>query len=84
MFLQEHHVVIDHHRVTRGTASVGGLPYLHVSWRQSAFTRCRQYELAFTCPYTKRFDELVDEFNKSQDRPLSPHLVWRLVATLAK
>ena len=35
-------------------------------------------------PYTKRFDELVDEFNKSQDRPLSPHLVWRLVATLAK
>ena len=35
-------------------------------------------------PYTKRFGELVDEFNKSQDRPLSPHLVWRLVATLAK
>jgi len=35
-------------------------------------------------PYTKRFDELVDEFNKTQPRPLSPHLVWRLVATLAK
>jgi catechol 2,3-dioxygenase-like lactoylglutathione lyase family enzyme len=35
-------------------------------------------------PYTKRFDELVDEFNKTQLRPLSPHLVWRLVATLAK
>ena len=35
-------------------------------------------------PYTKRFDELVDTFNQSQPRPLSPHLVWRLVATLAK
>jgi catechol 2,3-dioxygenase-like lactoylglutathione lyase family enzyme len=35
-------------------------------------------------PYTKRFDQLVDEFNKTQGRPLSPHLVWRLVATLAK
>ena len=35
-------------------------------------------------PYTKRFDEIVDEFNKTQPRPLSPHLVWRLVATLAK
>lgn len=35
-------------------------------------------------PYTKRFDELVDEFNKTFARPLSPHLVWRLVATLAK
>ena len=35
-------------------------------------------------PYTKRFDELVDSFNESQPRPLSPHLVWRLVATLAK
>jgi catechol 2,3-dioxygenase-like lactoylglutathione lyase family enzyme len=35
-------------------------------------------------PYTKRFDELVDEFNKSQPRAISPHLVWRLVATLAK
>jgi catechol 2,3-dioxygenase-like lactoylglutathione lyase family enzyme len=35
-------------------------------------------------PYTDRFDKLVDEFNKTQGRPLSPHLVWRLVATLAK
>jgi catechol 2,3-dioxygenase-like lactoylglutathione lyase family enzyme len=35
-------------------------------------------------PYTDRFDELVDEFNKTQQRPISPHLVWRLVATLAK
>ncbi len=35
-------------------------------------------------PYTPRFDELVDAFNKTQGRPLSPHLVWRLVATLAK
>ena len=35
-------------------------------------------------PYTQRFDQLVDEFNKTQGRPLSPHLVWRLVATLAK
>jgi len=35
-------------------------------------------------PYTTRFDEIVDQFNKTQPRPLSPHLVWRLVATLAK
>ena len=35
-------------------------------------------------PYTQRFDDLVDTFNKTQQRPLSPHLVWRLVATLAK
>ena len=35
-------------------------------------------------PYTPEFDQLVDEFNKTQPRPLSPHLVWRLVATLAK
>jgi catechol 2,3-dioxygenase-like lactoylglutathione lyase family enzyme len=35
-------------------------------------------------PYTDRFDALVDAFNKTQQRPLSPHLVWRLVATLAK
>jgi catechol 2,3-dioxygenase-like lactoylglutathione lyase family enzyme len=35
-------------------------------------------------PYTERFDQLVDEFNQTQHRPLSPHLVWRLVATLAK
>ena len=30
------------------------------------------------------FDEIVNQFNKTQGRPLSPHLVWRLVATLAK
>jgi catechol 2,3-dioxygenase-like lactoylglutathione lyase family enzyme len=35
-------------------------------------------------PYTARFDELVDEFNKALERPISPHLVWRLVATIAK
>jgi hypothetical protein len=35
-------------------------------------------------PYTERFDEIVDSFNRTQGRPLSPHLVWRLVATLAK
>jgi catechol 2,3-dioxygenase-like lactoylglutathione lyase family enzyme len=35
-------------------------------------------------PYTDRFDKLVDAFNKGPGRPLSPHLVWRLVATLAK
>ncbi len=35
-------------------------------------------------PYTDRFDALCDEFNKSQQRKLSPHLVWRLVATFAK
>jgi catechol 2,3-dioxygenase-like lactoylglutathione lyase family enzyme len=35
-------------------------------------------------PYTERFDAVVDAFNRTQPRPLSPHLVWRLVATLAK
>jgi hypothetical protein len=35
-------------------------------------------------PYTPRFDEIVNAFNESQSRRLSPHLVWRLVATLAK
>jgi catechol 2,3-dioxygenase-like lactoylglutathione lyase family enzyme len=35
-------------------------------------------------PYSPRFDQIVDQFNKTQGRPLSPHLVWRLVATLAK
>jgi catechol 2,3-dioxygenase-like lactoylglutathione lyase family enzyme len=35
-------------------------------------------------PYTDRFDHLVDEFNGTQVRKMSPHLVWRLVATLAK
>ncbi|HEY1686502.1 MAG TPA: VOC family protein [Tepidisphaeraceae bacterium] len=35
-------------------------------------------------PYTDQFDKLVDRFNKGSPRPISPHLVWRLVATLAK
>ena len=35
-------------------------------------------------PYTPRFDDLVNEFNKTQARRLSPHLVWRIVARLAK
>ena len=35
-------------------------------------------------PYSARFDQLVDEFNEALDRPLSPHLIWRLVATMAK
>lgn len=35
-------------------------------------------------PYTPRFDQIVDTFNATQTRPISPHLVWRLVATLAK
>lgn len=35
-------------------------------------------------PYTERFDKIVDEFNKTQPRPISPHFVWRLVATLGK
>jgi hypothetical protein len=35
-------------------------------------------------PYTERFDKIVDAFNKSQQRPISPHFVWRLVATLGK
>ncbi|HTL27604.1 MAG TPA: VOC family protein [Tepidisphaeraceae bacterium] len=35
-------------------------------------------------PYTQRFDQIVDHFNKQQKQKLSPHLVWRLVATLAK
>jgi len=35
-------------------------------------------------PYTPRFDQVADEFNKSLPRPLAPHLIWRLIATLAK
>ena len=35
-------------------------------------------------PYSERFDRLVDDFNRMLPRPLSPHLVWRLAATLAK
>jgi catechol 2,3-dioxygenase-like lactoylglutathione lyase family enzyme len=35
-------------------------------------------------PYTEEFDKLVDTFNRTQSKPLSPHLVWRVVARLAK
>jgi catechol 2,3-dioxygenase-like lactoylglutathione lyase family enzyme len=35
-------------------------------------------------PYTDRFDKLVNEFNKTLPRRLSPHLVWRIVAKMAK
>jgi catechol 2,3-dioxygenase-like lactoylglutathione lyase family enzyme len=35
-------------------------------------------------PYTDEFDKLVDAFNQTQSKPLSPHLVWRVVARLAK
>ncbi len=35
-------------------------------------------------PYTARFEQVVDRFNATLPRALSPHLVWRLVATLAK
>jgi catechol 2,3-dioxygenase-like lactoylglutathione lyase family enzyme len=35
-------------------------------------------------PYTERFDKIADEFNKTLARPLAPHLIWRLIATLAK
>jgi predicted enzyme related to lactoylglutathione lyase len=35
-------------------------------------------------PYTEQFDELVIAFNKRFARPFTPHVIWRLVATLAK
>lgn len=35
-------------------------------------------------PYTPRFDEIVERFNATQRRPMAPHHLWRLVATLAK
>jgi hypothetical protein len=35
-------------------------------------------------PYSDRFDELVSQFNQRRRRPHSPHLVWRMIATLAK
>jgi len=35
-------------------------------------------------PYTSRFDEISDAFNKTQARPMPPHYLWRLIATLAK
>jgi catechol 2,3-dioxygenase-like lactoylglutathione lyase family enzyme len=34
--------------------------------------------------YTERFDEIAEQFNKTLPRPISPHLLWRLIATLAK
>ncbi len=35
-------------------------------------------------PYTEEFDKLVEDFNKQFARPYAPHVVWRIVATLAK
>jgi catechol 2,3-dioxygenase-like lactoylglutathione lyase family enzyme len=35
-------------------------------------------------PYTPEFDKIVDEFNAALNKPISPHLIWRLVARLAK
>jgi hypothetical protein len=35
-------------------------------------------------PYTERFERIVDGFNRGLPRAMSPHHVWRLVATLAK
>jgi catechol 2,3-dioxygenase-like lactoylglutathione lyase family enzyme len=35
-------------------------------------------------PYSERFDKLVNEFNAHRPRKISPHLVWRIVAKLAK
>jgi len=35
-------------------------------------------------PYTPRFDAIVAEFNTSFARAYSPHVVWRILATLAK
>lgn len=35
-------------------------------------------------PYTDQFDKLVDDFNRGHRPKLSPHHVWRLVATMAK
>ena len=35
-------------------------------------------------PYTPRFDQLVTDFNRPLTKKLSPHVVWRIVAKLAK
>jgi catechol 2,3-dioxygenase-like lactoylglutathione lyase family enzyme len=35
-------------------------------------------------PYSDEFDHLVENFNRGRRRPFSPHLVWRMAATLAK
>jgi len=46
----------------------------------------KKEDLAVACYLRgiERFDALVNEFNKTQPRRLSPHLVWRIVAKLAK
>src|SRR4051794_36564282 len=35
-------------------------------------------------PYTARFDQIIDQFNAPLQKKVSPHLVWRLAATIAK
>ena len=35
-------------------------------------------------PYTPQFDQIVTDFNRPLTKKLSPHLVWRIVAKLAK
>ncbi|MFT3787558.1 MAG: VOC family protein [Tepidisphaeraceae bacterium] len=35
-------------------------------------------------PYSETFDTLVEKFNARRRRPYSPHLIWRMAATLAK
>lgn len=35
-------------------------------------------------PYSPRFDRIVNDFNRTRPRKLSPHIVWRMVATIAK
>ena len=52
--------------------------------RESKGNARRRHRQARSASVYQRFDELVDEFNRTQQRPLSPHLVWRLVAILAK
>jgi catechol 2,3-dioxygenase-like lactoylglutathione lyase family enzyme len=35
-------------------------------------------------PYTTRFEELAEAFNRTQSRPMPPHLLWRAIASIAK
>ena len=35
-------------------------------------------------PYTPRFDEIAEAFNRELPRRLAPHQIWRLIAGLAK
>ena len=35
-------------------------------------------------PYTPRFDEIAEAFNKTLPRAMAPHFIWRLIASLAK